>query len=79
MDDRMFQPPAAPEWKWGRNGRLLVAHDGLILGEVSASFSGRHIAVRGNKTLGEFYTETQAMAAVDRAGSHRGEGEWVSL
>jgi hypothetical protein len=58
-----------PTWKPGRNFKwLYVTHDGRIIGEVDEAMGGGEFyAEAGQKSLGRYYTEAQAKAAVEAA------------
>lgn len=56
------------EWKPGVNfSWLYVALSGRIIGEVGSSMRQTYLASCRGKSLGEFYTERQAKAAVENA------------
>lgn len=55
------------EWKSGPNFALrFVRDDGLILGDVRQMEDGTYLAVTEGKNLGRYYTDGQAMQAVER-------------
>jgi hypothetical protein len=55
------------EWKSGPNFALrFVRDDGLILGDVTRMPDGSYSAMTEGRNLGRYYTDGQAMQAVER-------------
>ena len=55
------------EWKSGPNFALrFVRDDGLILGDVRQMEDGSYSAMTEGRNLGRYYTDGQAMQAVER-------------
>jgi hypothetical protein len=55
------------EWKSGPNFALrFVRDDGLILGDVTRMTDGSYSAMTEGRNLGRYYTDGQAMQAVER-------------
>jgi hypothetical protein len=54
-------------WKSGPNFALrFVRADGLILGDVTRMTDGTYSAMTEGRNLGRYYTDGQAMQAVER-------------
>lgn len=56
------------EWKSGPNftWRFVQVGDGLILGDVTRLSDGSYSALTEGRNLGRYYTDGQAMQAVER-------------
>ena len=55
------------EWKAGPNFTWrYVREDGLILGDVTRMSDGSYSAMTEGRNLGRYYTDGQAMQAVER-------------
>lgn len=60
------------EWMAGPNfgWRYVREGDGLILGDVTRMMDGSYSAMAEGRNLGRYYSESQAMQAVERYSEH---------